>query len=119
VLSSFGIRESGARRTSNRNRRTTAHHRHARHFAVQPVLSILADSEYSGIGWSKLEIRGGKLETESAIRADSLTKIYRSGGADVVVFKNLSLQVSRDERLAIIGESGVGKSTLLALAWAA
>jgi len=55
------------------------------------------------------------LETESAIRADSLTKIYRSGGADVVVFKNLSLQVARDERLAIIGESGVGKSTLLHL----
>jgi lipoprotein-releasing system ATP-binding protein len=55
------------------------------------------------------------LETESAIQADSLTKIYRSGGADVVVFKNLSLQVARDERLAIIGESGVGKSTLLHL----
>ena len=55
------------------------------------------------------------METESAIRADSLTKIYRSGGADVVVFKNLSLQVSREERLAIIGESGVGKSTLLHL----
>jgi lipoprotein-releasing system ATP-binding protein len=59
--------------------------------------------------------KGGKLETESAICADSLTKIYRSGGADVVVFKNLSLQVSRGERLAVIGESGVGKSTLLHL----
>jgi lipoprotein-releasing system ATP-binding protein len=59
--------------------------------------------------------KGGKLETESAICADSLTKIYRSGGADVMVFKNLSLQVSRGERLAVIGESGVGKSTLLHL----
>ena len=55
------------------------------------------------------------MEIESAIRADSLTKIYRSGGAEVVVFNNLSLQVSREERLAIIGESGVGKSTLLHL----
>ncbi len=55
------------------------------------------------------------METESAICADSLAKIYRSGGADVVVFKNLSLQVSRGERLAVIGESGVGKSTLLHL----
>ena len=72
-------------------------------------------SGYSGFRWSKLEVKGGKLETESAIRADSLTKLYRSGGADVVVFKNLSLQVARDERLAIIGESGVGKSTLLHL----
>ncbi len=55
------------------------------------------------------------METESAICADSLTKIYRSGEAEVVVFKNLSLQVARDERLAIIGESGAGKSTLLHL----
>jgi lipoprotein-releasing system ATP-binding protein len=74
-----------------------------------------AASEYPGITWSILEVKGGKLETESAIRADSLTKIYRSGGAEVVVFNNLTLQVSREERLAIIGESGVGKSTLLHL----
>ena len=33
----------------------------------------------------------------------------------MVVFKDLSLQVSRGERLAVIGESGVGKSTLLHL----
>ena len=72
--------------------------------------SLLSQSD-----WSKLEVRGGKLETESAIQADSLAKIYRSGGVDVVVFNNLSLQVSRGERLAIIGESGVGKSTLLHL----
>jgi lipoprotein-releasing system ATP-binding protein len=55
------------------------------------------------------------LEPESAICADSLTKIYRSGGAEVVVFNDLSLRVAREERLAIIGESGVGKSTLLHL----
>jgi len=74
-----------------------------------------ASWEYPGVTWSNLKVKGGKLEIESAIRADSLTKIYRSGGAEVVVFNNLSLQVSREERLAIIGESGVGKSTLLHL----
>jgi lipoprotein-releasing system ATP-binding protein len=52
---------------------------------------------------------------ETAIRAESLRKIYRSGGTQVVVFNELSLDVRRGERLAIIGESGAGKSTLLHL----
>jgi lipoprotein-releasing system ATP-binding protein len=55
------------------------------------------------------------LDTESAIRAESLTKTYRSGGGQVIVFDNLNLDVRRGERLAIIGESGAGKSTLLHL----
>jgi lipoprotein-releasing system ATP-binding protein len=55
------------------------------------------------------------LDSESVIRADSLTKIYLSGGAEVVVFDDLSLHVCRGEQLAIIGESGSGKSTLLHL----
>jgi lipoprotein-releasing system ATP-binding protein len=55
------------------------------------------------------------LNAESAIRADSLSKIYRSGGTEVLVFNKLSLRVCRGERLAIVGESGAGKSTLLHL----
>jgi lipoprotein-releasing system ATP-binding protein len=55
------------------------------------------------------------LDTESAIRADSLTKIYRSGGGQVIVFDKLMLDVRKGERLALVGESGAGKSTLLHL----
>ena len=55
------------------------------------------------------------MSTENAIWAESLGKTYRSGGAEVIVFKDLSLNVRRGERLAIIGESGAGKSTLMHL----
>ncbi len=55
------------------------------------------------------------MSTHCAIQADCLSKIYRSGGAELVVFDKLSLQVQRGERVAVVGESGAGKSTLLHL----
>lgn len=53
--------------------------------------------------------------TEPAIRARDLTKTYRSGEADLVVFQGLALEVPSGEKLALVGESGAGKSTLLHL----
>jgi len=53
--------------------------------------------------------------SEVVIRASKLTKTYRSGNTDLVVFADMELEVRRGERLALIGESGVGKSTLLYL----
>ena len=52
---------------------------------------------------------------EVVIRASKLTKAYRSGATDLVVFADMDLEVRRGERLALTGESGVGKSTLLYL----
>ena len=50
-----------------------------------------------------------------AIRAAGLTKRFRSGDSELVIFANLDLEVRRGERLAVVGESGAGKSTLLYL----
>ena len=47
------------------------------------------------------------------LRADNLKKVFRSGNSDLVLFDGLSLEVQTGEMLAIVGESGTGKSTLL------
>lgn len=52
---------------------------------------------------------------EPAIRAVGLTKVYRSGDSDLVIFRDLSFEVPRGERVALVGESGAGKTTLLHL----
>ena len=44
-----------------------------------------------------------------------LVKTYRSGGRTVEVLRGLELAIDRGEMVAIVGESGVGKSTLLHL----
>jgi lipoprotein-releasing system ATP-binding protein len=49
------------------------------------------------------------------LRIDNLAKVYRSGAKDLVIFRDLSLEVAEGEQVAIIGESGAGKSTLLHL----
>ena len=50
---------------------------------------------------------------DSLLRVEKLKKTFRSGGTDLVLFENLSFQVSKGEMLAIVGQSGAGKSTLL------
>jgi lipoprotein-releasing system ATP-binding protein len=54
-------------------------------------------------------------ESEFFLRVEGLTKVFRSGSSDLVLFDNLSFQVRKGEMLAIVGESGAGKSSLLHL----
>src|SRR5579862_9328638 len=55
------------------------------------------------------------ISSDPAIRAVGLTKRYRSGDGELVVFEDLNFEVERGEKLALVGESGAGKSTLLHL----
>ena len=51
----------------------------------------------------------------SVLRAEHLTKTYRSGERTLTVLRDVSLSVREGSRCAIVGPSGSGKTTLLGL----
>lgn len=50
---------------------------------------------------------------EVLLRAEQISKSYGEGAQAIRVLENLDLTLRRTERVAIVGESGIGKSTLL------
>ncbi len=53
--------------------------------------------------------------SEPIIRAEKLSRIYRTGDVDVYALKDASLVVERGDFVAIMGSSGSGKSTLMSI----
>jgi len=55
------------------------------------------------------------MSNKPIIQCNHLAKRFTEGGLDVGVLEDVNLEVQHGERLAIIGRSGTGKSTLLHL----
>ncbi len=51
----------------------------------------------------------------SILKVEALTKIYRSGGNDLVVLKDIDFAVTAGSTCAVVGPSGSGKTTLLGI----
>lgn len=59
------------------------------------------------------EIQEGRSEKDCMILADNLVKIYKTSELEVMALQGLDLTVEEGELLAVIGNSGSGKSTFL------
>ncbi|TYP50894.1 ABC transporter ATP-binding protein [Thermosediminibacter litoriperuensis] len=53
------------------------------------------------------------MNTTEVIRAENLTKIFKTRESEIVALKNINLSVKDGEFLCIVGPSGCGKTTLL------
>jgi len=51
----------------------------------------------------------------SVLRAKGIGKMVRSGVSDLVILRDIDLEITRGESVAVVGASGSGKSTLLAI----
>jgi lipoprotein-releasing system ATP-binding protein len=69
----------------------------------------------SGVDAVRAPENGGGAGGPLSVRATALVKHYRTDAGPVSVLREFSLAVAAGEKLAVTGESGVGKSTLLQL----
>jgi putative ABC transport system ATP-binding protein len=59
-------------------------------------------------------IRNANIDaSESLIRLEELTKVYRSDSVETTALNHINIDVKRGEFVAVMGPSGCGKSTLL------
>src|SRR5436853_551604 len=55
------------------------------------------------------------MNSESVLKARGIGKSVRSGDSELVILRDIELEITRGEALAVVGASGSGKSPLLAI----
>jgi putative ABC transport system ATP-binding protein len=55
------------------------------------------------------------VNNNNVLMARSIGKTVKSGSSDLVILRDIDLEITRGEAVAVIGASGSGKSTLLAI----
>jgi lipoprotein-releasing system ATP-binding protein len=64
-------------------------------------------------GKKDVGMAAGKREVNDVIQARGIYKSFNSSGTRIEILKNVSFALSEGEKLAVVGASGIGKSTLL------
>ncbi len=68
---------------------------------------------YSAKDKKIVDSRMTKSNTSFAVKADNISKIYKSGNITVNALQNISFTLKKGDFAAIVGPSGSGKSTLM------
>src|SRR5438093_1723404 len=55
------------------------------------------------------------MNNKNVLTAKGIGKVVKSGASDLVILRDIDLEIARGEALAVVGASGSGKSTLLAI----